>query len=180
MYKKILILLLMAVIFLRIPGVVSADELTPASIIEDVKKHGARAVIDQFWKEDRYFTDWFHILANIEKGKNEWLEVAKLLKSGSDAGMSTDLNFAVARALPINPVAVLSLVETEEHGIGKFGLEDVCTCPFVEEELEDVENKYLKAAESALLGMRVPEKDKKLDVLRWKCLEQIQNMEHAL
>ena len=68
--------------------------------------------------------------------------------------------------------------ETDEHGIGKFGLEDVCTCPFIEEEL-DVENKYLKAAESALLDMQVPENDKKLDVLRRKCLEQIQKLEHS-
>jgi hypothetical protein len=179
MYKRILILLLVAVLFLRITGDVSAGELAPASIIEDVKKHGARHVIDQFWREDKYFTDWFQVLSNIEKGKNEWLEVAIFLKPGSDAGMSTDLDFAVARALPTNPVAVLSLVETEEHGIGKFGLNDVCTCPFIEED-PDVENRYLKAAERALLDMQVPEENKKLDVLRRKCLEQIQKLEHAL
>ena len=85
----------------------------------------------------------------IETADPKWLEVARLLKPASDAGLALSLNYSVARALPRAPERVLALIG---HG---FTVEDVCTSPFIEPEPGVAEN-YQRRTVAALRGVRAP------------------------
>ena len=62
----------------------------------DVRAHGARAVVASLWSNsDR----WNHVMANIGRGKPEWLDVAVALHPGTDAGAAETLDEAVFFAL---------------------------------------------------------------------------------
>lgn len=152
-------------------GYAHADAPTPAKIIAQIKKEGSQKVILELTHDD---SQWDAVTENIQRGDGEWLEVARLLKPGSDAGSAEDLNFSVARALPKNPVEVLSLVD----GV-YFEIERVCTVPFIEAE-RDVEERYLKEVEVALLNMRGESDNHRVQTLRWRCLGIVQSLLKSL
>lgn len=70
--------------------------VSPDLILNEVKIKGTKKVVSEIWTD--YAEEEF-VLRQIETGNFQWLEVAKTLISGSDAGSTTDIWFAVARAL---------------------------------------------------------------------------------
>jgi hypothetical protein len=166
--QRLLFLVLMLFVM---GGYAHADGPTPAMIIAQIKKGGSEKVVLELTHND---SRWDAVTENIQKGDKEWLEVARLLKPGSDAGSSEDLNFSVARALPRNPVDVLSLIDG-----AYFEIERVCTIPFIEAE-RDVEERYLKDVEGALLNMQGESDNHKVQTLRWRCLGIVQSLLKSL
>lgn len=150
-----------------------AEELSAAKLQSEIKKHGPRRVVERLTA-----TSWARfdrVCHMVETGNRNWLTVARLLKPGTDAGSAESLDFAVARALPKAPAEILSMVQGEEHNVsGGFGLADVCTVPFLEEE-QHVVDRYLVSAERALEKMKKDSRHRQLETLRQKCLERIRS-----
>jgi hypothetical protein len=112
----------------------------------------------------------------IATGKQEWLEVAKLLKVESDAAVSEDLFFALSLALIKNPTGVLSLINAlpRETQPDDFLIDWICRDPYLEDAADlATEEKFLKDAEKALVNLHDPTHDKELEALRWQCLASI-------
>jgi hypothetical protein len=108
-------------------------------LLAEIDASGPKVVLARLWANEPQFEA---VCARIETGDVQWLEVARRLRSVSDAAASLSLNFSVARALPTAPVRVLQLVG---HG---FLISDICTSPFIEPEpgvAERYEARALKA-----------------------------------
>lgn len=116
----------------------------PNEILAAIAKDGSAQTIARMTAGDRLA--WEAVLRHIEKGETQWLEVARALRSGSDAVTTIELRFAVARALPKAPREVLALI-----GNG-FQLEEICIIPFIETD-STTELVYLQTTEKALLGL---------------------------
>lgn len=132
----------------------------PASLLSAIDAKGPRKVLDDVLEENDIAFD--SICHSIESGDPQWLEVARRLRPGADAFVAESLDYAVARALPKSPKAVLGLIG---HG---FTLDRVCTSPFNEPEAGIAET-YQKAAAEALKTVTSP----KLRVIRDECLKRI-------
>lgn len=160
--------------FLFLTTAAPAMELTPASIMVELRQIGPGAVIDELWNSSEdHPNEWDGIIERIGTGEKDWLEVAKLLKPASDAGSAEDLNGALAAALLKNPIDVLTMVQK-----GPFDISDVCSCPYVVEtpDEEAVADKYLKEAERALIAMKTPIDNPRLNTVRSNCLAMIQGI----
>lgn len=131
-------------------------------LLSEIDGDGPRVVLRRLWANQPQFEA---LCSAIESADPNWLEVARRLKPASDAASSLSLNYSVARALPTSPTRVLGLV-----GRG-FGVEDICTSPFIEPEAgvaERYEQRALKAladlsdsalrpvAEQCALRIRLP------------------------
>src|SRR5438445_585631 len=95
------------------------------ALLKEIDSAGPRAVLKRLGEQPGLFDGVCDAIASAEPA---WLEVARRLKSASDAGSSLSLNYSVARALPQAPERVLALI-----GRG-FALADICTSPFIEPE----------------------------------------------
>jgi hypothetical protein len=96
-----------------------SPSLHASSILADVRAQGARAVVAALWPDsDR----WNKVMANIGRGRPEWLKVAVALRPGTDAGAAETLDEAVFVALRTAPVAVLKLLKD-----GRFDTKFVCS-----------------------------------------------------
>lgn len=129
----------------------------PDNILASIHEKGARQTVAQMTQGKR--TAWEAMLIHIENGDAQWLDVARELRAGTDAVTTTELRFAVARALPISPQEVLGLI-----GRG-FQVEEICVIPFVEAE-RAVEVDYLKRTKEALMRVSAT----KNDAARLHCL----------
>lgn len=132
----------------------------PASLLSAIDAKGPRKALDDVLDENDIAFD--SICHSIESGDPQWLEVARRLRPGADGFIAEGLDYAVARALPKAPDAVLGLI-----GRG-FTLDRVCTSPFNEPEAGIAET-YQKAAADALKTVTSP----KLRVIRDECLKRI-------
>jgi len=134
-------------------GVSSADAL-----LSEIEATGPKAVLDRLWTNAQFDA----VCSEIETADPLWFEVARRLKGVSDAAASLSLNYCVARALPVAPARVLELVG---HG---FGLDDICTSPFIEPE-PNVAERYEERAVTALARLRNSE----LAPLAERCVQAI-------
>jgi len=143
---------------------VNIDYSSPDAILEEVKKRGAKEVINDLWSDEEKEEDSiiYFVSKKIESGEPKWLEVARVLRPASDAGSGEDLLIMVARALPNAPALVLNMIGNS------FPLRDICTLPFIEGEPE-IEKAYLNKTENALKSLQEPE----LEGVRWDCLRII-------
>ncbi len=143
MFKRLL-----AIFIFDMAIVVAAEGApSPEDIIARIQRNGGKTVLEDFWNHEAEFEA---VLRGVESGNRRWLEVAQLLKPFSDAGSSELINYAVARALPIDPQRVLRMIG---HG---FELEFICTSPFDEPEL-GVAEAYERRALSALDSLHDPD-----------------------
>lgn len=165
MFKMFPYLLIASILLLAAHA--KAEELNAGQVLQEIKQKGPRSVIDRFWETDQ---KWQQLERSISTGTKEWLEVARLLRSESDAGATEGLYFAVSHALPKNPIGVLSLIKTQPDA---FTIDWICRDPYYDGIELSTEEKFLKEAEKALVYMYDPNHDKELDVLRWQCLESI-------
>ncbi|QCP54382.1 hypothetical protein FAZ95_36190 [Trinickia violacea] len=114
-----------------------AATLTPAQIERDIRVHGARVTVQSLDREGKFNA----VLDRIASGKAAWVRLAPGLAQGTDAGDSTGLTVALARALPKNPTAVLAALD-EGPVIGPAA---VCGVPFIEPSPQEV-HEYLGRA----------------------------------
>jgi hypothetical protein len=139
---------------------VASAPVTADQLLRQIEAEGARQVLQRLWENEDQFG---HVCGRIESADPRWLEVARRLKPSSDASLSLGLNYAVARALVINPTRVLKLIN---HG---FTVDDVCTSPFIEPD-PGVAERYQRRASAAL---RRPT-DGDLEAVRKECLKLVE------
>ena len=125
-----------------------ARELTSAQIAQDIRSHGARSVVQTLDHAGRFDT----VLSRIASGKADWIRLAPDLAKGTDAGNSTSLSIALAKALPRNPRTVVKALRHDSV----IGADSVCGLPFIEPTQSEV-TTYLDKAIPAVTG--VPKSD---------------------
>jgi hypothetical protein len=114
-----------AILALVLPAFTAhAADVTPAAIVADIGQYGAPQVVKQLNAGSG--ARWKAVIAGIALGQNAWLDVARAIQPGVDAGTAEDLTSAVASALKVNPAGVLRLIGTE------FPLTKVCDVPLIE------------------------------------------------
>ncbi len=116
---------------------------TPEQIAADIQADGPTVAVHRLWNSGMYD----RILSGIAQGDGAWVALAPKLAAGADAAASEGLSVALARALPKNPAAVLSVLDT-----GSLSPGEVCGVPFVEGTMPDV-GEYLRQTEAAVAGV---------------------------
>ena len=122
---------------------------TPTQLSHDIHVHGAISVVRTLDHGERFDA----VLGEIASGKTAWIRLAPALVNGTDAGNSMGLRIALARALPVNPTAVLEVLDDAPV----MAASDVCGVPFIEPTHREV-TTYLNRAIPAVT--RVPESDR--------------------
>lgn len=151
-------------------------ELTADYLISRIEKEGAINVVGTLWNDQK---TWQEAMGNIAKGDRKWLEAARVLRAGTDAGATLDLDFAVAEALPKSTLHVLRLIDgtADPHSFGKetFSVFDVCRIPFIDEteEQDNDAREFLAKAEKSLVDVQIPPDASKLEVIRQNCLNEV-------
>jgi len=97
----------------------TADTMTAASMLSDIKARGARAVFKSIENTPR----WDEVLTHVESGERQWLKVAVMLYSATDAGDSEMLTLAAGVALLRRPRDVLI------YAAPTLGIQFVCGQP---------------------------------------------------
>jgi hypothetical protein len=105
-------------------GHAAAGDLTASALRTAIAREGAAPVVHQLTAGSG--TSWARVIDQIGSGRGDWLDVARALRPGVDAGSGEDLTSAVAAALKHNPAAVLSLTGPD------FPIEQICTVPLIE------------------------------------------------
>jgi hypothetical protein len=123
----------------------SGETLAPSTLLSQIKEEGARAVIDTIWRTSR----WDTLIKGVASGDEAWLNVAVELAPGSDAGSASELQDAVAWALPHAPARVIAVAEKSEL------YRDSCSGPPVDFPSDDPK-AYFSAAISAVQKLADP------------------------
>lgn len=111
------------------PGGMKAPEaLTPEFLRESCYNYGAVNTVRVLTARGSPL--WAELMEHISGGDTKWIVYVPLFASGTDAGYATQLTVALARALPKNPHAVLSL----EYAF--VSLRNVCSLPFFDPDEE--------------------------------------------
>ena len=103
---------LLVVSWLVFAGVAYSESIPPVrqdagAILAEVSSKGASAVVRNVFGKPA----WEEILKNIASGESAWIDVALALRSGTDAGSTSELQSAMFLALGRNPTYVLLKVE---------------------------------------------------------------------
>jgi len=126
----------------------------------DIRQHGAGATVHSLDRNGKFDK----VLDRIASGNVAWVRLAPGLARGTDAGDSTGLTVALARALPRNPAAVLAALD--EGPV--IGPEAVCGVPFIEPSSKEI-REYLDVAIPAVTriepSVRVPHRSSCVDAL---------------
>lgn len=140
-------------------------------LIKNINAHGSKAVIKKLTEENNW-AEFEQVCNQIETGKKEWLEVARLLVTGSDAATTESLVNSVSRALPNAPFEVLSLIAKTQHDrVWGFTVNNICISTHIEPEPGVIE-KYFIDSEKALKSLDT-KNNPLLNELRIQCLKNI-------
>lgn len=138
--------------------------LTPQAITKYVEEHGAKETVDNLY-QDNDSRRWDFVTHKMESGDPRWLNVAKMIAAGTDAGTSEGLIVTLAIALPKNPKGVLQIIGTTSF----LSYDTVCNAPFIEPTPAYLK-KYLRKTRLVLRNL----KDASVEEQRVKCLSQIE------
>ncbi|MGA7777846.1 MAG: hypothetical protein WCA85_09065 [Paraburkholderia sp.] len=118
-----------------------------AQIAHDIESKGARATVASLNHDGQFDA----VLAKIASGNATWVNLARPLSQGTDAGDSTGLTIALATALPKHATAVLRAL-----GDGPVtNSTAVCGVPFIEPTTSEVKT-YLARAIPAVTRVAEP------------------------
>ena len=81
-----------------------AQSLTPEEVMTSVKNKGAKTTVVEIWSSQARANQ---LLSGVRSAKLQWLEAAKALAPGADAGASEELNDAISVALLKTPYRLL-------------------------------------------------------------------------
>ena len=136
----------------------------PDCLVAYIKYYGPRCVVKDLAEDDEL--EMF-VMHKIGEGSSEWLEIANLLRPGSDAGITRDLNLAVGEALENNPKNVFTI------SLKAFEIIDICRAPESSLELGTrLLEKRIKNVKSI--------KDKKLTKLCDECINYLEKAKDNL
>ncbi len=86
-------------------------KVTPDNVIKRIITVGAKKSVIELYNND---FGWSAVLRGIESGEENWLDVALLIKPGTDAGASSMLKESLGLGFEKNPVGVLSRFTTDD------------------------------------------------------------------
>jgi hypothetical protein len=121
-----------------------AEAFTSSQILQDIRSHGAKSAVQTLDHAGRFDT----VLSRIASGKADWIRLAPDLAKGTDAGNSTGLSIALAKALPRNPRTVVKVLRDDPV----IGADSVCGLPFIEPTPSEV-TTYLSKAIPAVISV---------------------------
>ena len=108
MKKKLLMILIVGFT----PRIVYSTEIltfkTPKEIIQAAKSRGASQVVAELFKTGVWAK---YVYPGISSGEKQWLEAAVILKPGTDAGASEEMNDALSLALLKRPDLALPIMK---------------------------------------------------------------------
>jgi hypothetical protein len=138
--------------------------LESSAVMKQIQERGAEQTARELWSSGR----WNELIEKIETGEKRWLEVAKALRPGTDAGASEMLHLAAGVALVRSPREVLLLL-----GPG-MSLEAVCGFPDMADNRYKTQKQtvqYLDARIEAVKKLSGPD----IASLRDQCLVHLNN-----
>jgi hypothetical protein len=142
------------------------------ALLGEVKRNGPSNVIEELWAKP----SWDYVMHKIASGESAWLKVAAALRSGSDAGSTSELKSAMYRALKQNPSGVLRALDVSTQNVGKvFYVSEICTRQ-VDFPSDDEALAELK--QTRLVVERV--QDLKIRITRDRCLAALRDSEKSL
>ena len=114
-----------------LPFILAAALCTAAApridaIRASIAERGARATVAELVTTHH----WDEVLAAIDAGRADWIDLAPSLEVGTDGARSEELTISLATALPKNPDAVLAVVNPDGGSV--LGFSRVCGMPFIE------------------------------------------------
>ncbi|MEA5114711.1 MAG: hypothetical protein VB050_11850 [Geobacteraceae bacterium] len=168
MFKLISHVIIASFLFISVHG--NSEELDAVQVLKEIKQKGANSVIIEYWTRENGLK-WQQIERSISNGTKEWLDVAKLLRAESDAGVTEGLYFSLSMALKKNPAGVLSLIKSQPD---LFPINWICRDPYYDGTDLSTEERFLKETEKVLANFHDPNGDKDVDFLLCRCLENIQ------
>ena len=142
----------------------------PSEILRDVQAVGARATLNELYRDDE---KWTTLLRGIAGGTAEWFAVAEALRPAADAHPAEALESAVGEALRTNAQMVLS------HAAGPFFLAAVCKSPDVDDERFDSLRTAVAELNRRVRGVERVE-DPALAQVRTDCLNALRGSETEL
>src|SRR5437667_8913995 len=81
--------------------------VSPSGVRQLIKDKGAHAAVHTLFGTPQ----WDTLIVGIASGDSSWLQIAEEIWPGSDAGSASELQDAVAWALPHAPVRVLAMTK---------------------------------------------------------------------
>jgi len=134
--------------------------VTIAQVRHMIAAHGATWTVQHLAAGDSP-NRWDSVMRGIASGSQAWLDVAPLLRPGTDAATSEVYVIALSDALVANPAGALRLIAAERD-------DSLCQENGIETEPDHV-RAYYAAAIEAVLSVRVPA----LQTIRAACLAQL-------
>ncbi len=123
---------------------------TAAEVLSLIDSAGAREVIRKNYDRPLWLTA---IIPGIERAEPEWLEVAVKLRAASDAAASEDLGSALFRAIAVNPLRVIPVIDR----IDKSEPFAICNMTFEAEAPKEGVSKYVAKIRRGLQSARSQE-----------------------
>ena len=144
-------------------AVLAANSLDASVILKKIQERGPRHSAKELWDSS---SRWVELIKNVESGKKQWLEVAKALRPGTDAGASEMLGLATGVALLRSPREVLLLLAPV------MGIDAICGFPDTSDDRYKTQKltlQYLDARISTVKSLVGAE----IAGLKDQCLEQL-------
>lgn len=138
---------------------------TPQQLETEIQQRGARAVVQQLTAGKG--ANWDRVVRQIQTGDQKWIEVARSLRAGTDAGNTESLYYAVSYALLKAPEHVLSVISEQ------FPLEAICSVPDIEPSAAKVRS-HVQEAKAALAKVHDPQ----LASVRDRCIASFDKLSH--
>ena len=140
----------------------ATDRMSPAAIEADVRRVGAKAVVNRLWESHA----WGSVEAHVSSGDRAWIALAPTLSAGTDAATSEGLGLALAEALPKWPKAVLAVLDLTDRPV--LGPSQVCSVPFY-----DVSAAFLRHYKQRALAAVSAVRDQRLAPAKRACLAKL-------
>jgi len=146
-------------LFLAVTLTAAADQTGPSALLVQIKERGAKAVFEGLDP-----SAWGQILAGVESGKRQWLEVAVAIYPATDAGPSVMLIQSGGVALVRAPKDVLTIL------VPTHPIQGICGYPEMGDERTDTKEEvlaYLRARSQQVETL----KGKDIQAKRSECLK---------
>jgi len=129
---------------------VTSKVATAEEVMSLIDSAGAREVIRKNYDRRLWLTA---IIPGIESAKPEWLEVAVKLRSASDAAAAEDLGSALFRAIAVDPLRVIPVIDRiyESQPLA------TCNMTFEAEAPKEGVSKYIAKIRRGLQSAKSPE-----------------------
>jgi hypothetical protein len=168
--NEIILTILMSTLFSPWPLSFASEEtiFSPYQISMEFEKSGAR----KFFKDHPIGKGpyWTTIKKKIESGNEEWLNLAKIIRMESDAGVSELLDNSLAYAIKVNAIGVLNVIKEINQSVCGEMRFDAVENPNPRGDLKELNARMnsIKLIKRELLT-------ENLEKIKRKCVEDIKN-----